>query len=887
MVHTPGVTYTEQDESRSVRMGRWLASIIVCTRRRAAIVVVACVCLGIAGFWLGKGIHLDTDLKALLPKTAPSVVALDQVRARKGSTDLFTVAVESSDDAANARMTTVVAEALTSWPEVEEVFVDKDFTPLRDHALYYLELADLQQLREVLRAERQRAVAKQLELGIGDGEAELSQVIVGDDWDAEPNDVPVPSLGGDVARETGSSPDNPPEPRQQLRPWLREQRSKLSVDGRLSKEDIDLIWPHEDSHGELQWTARVGKTFRAPNGRVHAVQAHLVKPATDIAFATAMSHKMQELLASVEPSNFASDMRVAVVGSYEVSRDVSTILADLNRATYVAATSVLLLLVVGFYSARGVLLVVVPLAVAVLLTLAFANAVFHELNSLTAFLFAVLFGMGVDFSVHLIAVRERQGATADWNDVLVSHVRPLWGAMITTVASLWILSFAQFKSFREFGIISGVGVLLCFVFALVMVPTLDTVLGPWSRWRPALRWPPTRFSSVSSHAGSFARLSRFMRVVRIASMMAVGGVAVAGVPDVEFEHDLRRLRAPESEARMKYGSALGKKRTATPVVLIADSKEDLDEAIARLTSEKTTILHSEGDRAPRPWVKDVVSTSTLLPLDQTAKAALLVEIAADAEAFLAELPDLPKSSTAHQYASHLGFLQHLAKQDPLRADELPEWALSPFTENNGHVDRIGHVFLDIDEWNVLQVVETFDRITEILSGTGVLAASSTFVFADLAKALEADTWRVPPFALATIFVLIAFDLRRARPTLTCFGTLALGLAGTLGAMGLWSLRINFYNLVVLPAVIGLGIDASLHLWHTRMKPHAGATQKGALLAAVTTVAGFSGLLAAEHPGLRSIGELGILATFTCVLTAFLVLAGHSGGRVGSVGSTPK
>ena len=78
-------------------------------------------------------------------------------------------------------------------------------------------------------------------------------------------------------------------------------------------------------------------------------------------------------------------------------------------------------------------------------------------------------------------------------------------------------------------------------------------------------------------------------------------------------------------------------------------------------------------------------------------------------------------------------------------------------------------------------------------------------------------------------------------------------------MGLWPLRLNFFNLVVMPAVVGLGIDASIHLWHARTSTNLAATSKAAVLAALTTVAGFSGLLAAAHLGLRSIGEVGILA----------------------------
>jgi predicted RND superfamily exporter protein len=44
-----------------------------------------------------------------------------------------------------------------------------------------------------------------------------------------------------------------------------------------------------------------------------------------------------------------------------------------------------------------------------------------------------------------------------------------------------------------------------------------------------------------------------------------------------------------------------------------------------------------------------------------------------------------------------------------------------------------------------------------------------------------------------------------------------------------------------------------------------------VLAALTTVAGFSGLLAADHPGMRSIGEVGVLSIAVCFAVAVLAL----------------
>jgi uncharacterized protein len=181
------------------------------------------------------------------------------------------------------------------------------------------------------------------------------------------------------------------------------------------------------------------------------------------------------------------------------------------------------------------------------------------------------------------------------------------------------------------------------------------------------------------------------------------------------------------------------------------------------------------------------------------------------------------------------------------------------------------VCLDIAGWSIDELVAVRQRLDALFAGIDVHAADSRLVFADLMELVERDAKRLPGLSLLVILAFIALDLRRLGPTLRCFITLALGLALVLAIMGLWPMRLNFFNVVVMPAVIGLGIDASIHLWHARERASIGATGKASLLAALTTVAGFSGLLAAEHAGLRSIGEVGVAAIIACVGVAFLAL----------------
>ena len=838
---------------------RWVA--ILARNRRRALVTLAWVAVSVvAALWVGRTIRLDTNLEALLSRTAPAVQALDRLRARQGAADYLYVAVKSKDPEANARMTAAIADEVREWPETIEVVVDRDFTTLRNHALYFLSVDELQRLRDRLQREHQRHVAKRLRPGLTDNsDIDLDQVLVGDDWDADladAADAPAPS-----------SVDTEAAPAPAIDELLREYREKLENDKRIPADLIDVIWPRETPEGTIEWEERVAEPFESPSREVRLVQARLSHPATDLAFAREVGQRVDRIVERLDPDRFAPGMLVKIGGPYMASREADKIVRDLGRATALSASLVALVLIVGFRSIRGLVVVLIPVAVSCAYTLAIAKLILGELNVLTAFLFAVLMGIGVDFAVHMHAMRVEQGPRPDWAAILRSHGRPLFASMVTTLGSFAVLLLADFKGFREFGLIAGIGVAVSLGVAALVVPAMDVAFGP-------LRGGPAGRPRLPKLAGYVGRHATWFRAALVLSVVVVAGL---GAGDVSFETDMRELRAPETESEkgIAYSSALGS-RSGTPVVVVAEEADQLDEAVRRLRASASRPLESAESK--EPWLSDVHSLSLYLPRNQEEKHRVLEDIAGRAKAMLDEAEARPDDDPLARHRTHLRALHQLGSAPPLARDELPHWARAPFLEHEGRDDRLALVYTRLQAWDLGQVVEAANRFRELTGDLDVQGASSRFVLADVAVKVEKDALRLPPFALAVILLFIVLDLRRPIPALICFSSLALGLALTFGLMGIWEIRINFYNLVVMPAVVGLGIDASIHLWHARSLGSVRATARAAMISALTTAGGFAGLLIASHRGLQSIGKLGVLATLCCVVVAVLLLSADRWGQ---------
>ncbi|HVI01417.1 MAG TPA: MMPL family transporter [Enhygromyxa sp.] len=493
---------------------------ITLSKRNSALVVSVALLLGVLALLYGKTIRVDTDLRALLPESAPSVAALDELEARSGGSERFIVAIEASTPEDADAMAKGIAEEIASWPEAQQLSIVRDYTPIRDHALYFIELDQLQKLRDELDGQRKRAVARAMGPGLlDDGEVDIEAVSADTDWD----DPGFDELDwGAPPEQPEGQPDPQPEPKAEppkaepedefdLDRFLDEQRQRLVEESGLDEAEISIIWPNENKNGEIEWQEKVGQAYANPDGTVRTIQATLSRPATDVEFAQDVVGRVERRAEHLRETRVASDTRAEVVAAYDVSAEVDTIRRDAARATWISVAAVLAVLVIGFRSLRAIALVAVPMSVSMAITLAVAKLAFGELNALTTFLFAVLFGMGVDFSVHLYALREPQGRTADWSKVVVDHFRPLASTMLTTSGALAVLAVAEFKAFREFGIISSIGVAVCLIAAFILVPATDTLLGPLRRGRVALGRTSPRRSGPSSVSVAGTRMNAAIR----------------------------------------------------------------------------------------------------------------------------------------------------------------------------------------------------------------------------------------------------------------------------------------------------------------------------------------------------------------------------------------
>jgi hypothetical protein len=88
---------------------------------------------------------------------------------------------------------------------------------------------------------------------------------------------------------------------------------------------------------------------------------------------------------------------------------------------------------------------------------------------------------------------------------------------------------------------------------------------------------------------------------------------------------------------------------------------------------------------------------------------------------------------------------------------------------------------------------------------------------------------------------------------------------------------NYANVIVLPLLIGLGVDSGIHLVlrNEHMKHgedvYGTSTPRAVVFSALTTIASFGSLMLSPHRGTASMGELLSIAILFSLLCALIVL----------------
>jgi hypothetical protein len=168
-------------------------------------------------------------------------------------------------------------------------------------------------------------------------------------------------------------------------------------------------------------------------------------------------------------------------------------------------------------------------------------------------------------------------------------------------------------------------------------------------------------------------------------------------------------------------------------------------------------------------------------------------------------------------------------------------------------------------------VDTVRTVTpEVAGSASEILESGRAVVSALSQAM------LTAFAAITLFLLILW--RRVDDTALVLIPLLLASALTVAAAVLLGIPFNFADVIVLPLLLGIGVDSGIHLVN-RARVEGGraaqilhsSTARAVAYSAITTIASFGTLGFASHMGLATLGRLLTLGVGFTVVCNLIVL----------------
>ncbi|MEM7167135.1 MAG: MMPL family transporter [Planctomycetota bacterium] len=575
--------------------------------------------------------------------------------------------------------------------------------------------------------------------------------------------------------------------------------------------------------------------------------------------------KTHELLDDIEER--LSDVDHQLVGAHVIARATEAQLRQDLIWSMTGACILISLFLVGSTRRRlDPVILMVPCGVVLVWALGLGGLLFGPLTPLATGAAAVLAGLNVDFGIHFVGrfreERRRRDVRAALIETSARAGVPLAISMATTVVAFSSLGLSNFHGLWTFGALLALGVLLSFVSALSVIPLL--LFGTMGSGAAAVA-QPRQTSSVIRAAQSMLGSRSAIPILVVMLLVAGAGWTAALRGDLSFDADTQRLR-----------------RSDDPMIAAArEIEEQLQLApfpIAVLIPATTPLAACQ---AGFQELEQQGAIASSLGIHRAMPTPAGVQRAADFRGSVGDwVPDVLASLNnrgfvAAAFRDTLEELATLLQRDPLPLDpEMRTWQGTDYW--------LFHVLATHTPWTpeARRILES--AIADAIPGTKTV---TTMGLADeLTEILTSDLVRCGLFAAIGV-LLIVFVLVRGK-------VLALiALTPTLAAVGLvfgylvWTgAPIHLGNVVVLPFLIGLGIDDGVHMVvRYREELRHGSAQDVAILAvlassgtavwrtSVTTFLGFGSLVFAGSPALQSLGALMALGIATCFVTSIVII----------------
>ncbi len=735
------------------------------------------------------------------------------------------------------------------------------------------------------------------QLGQVAGFLERSAPILQGDWDS----LSIGKMVGQIATGIEMTATSPTASSAEMLGELEKATRMLSA----ALEPAEKYqWPWDSVLGSVTPLAALGsRPLVTEDGKLGFVMLKLAAAdATSFDPHTKGLDALRQIVAGVQAQH--RDVQIGLTGLPVIENDeMRASQTSMSQASLLSFVGVAFVFLAGFGGWRHPLIGNVALMAGMAWAFGFATLAIGHLNILSSAFGAILIGQGIDFGVYYLAgYLQQRGQARSTAAALVATAGSVGPGIatgaISTAIAFFAAGFTEFTGVAELGMIAGGGILLCFVAATVLLPALIQLFDG----RRSVRAMPTQLELGKYLGGLHAR-----PVFTLLALVAVSATAAVGLRHLWYDHNLMNLQ-PAGLESVRLGKAMTERtgQNAYFAISMANNREEAlarKEAFSRLPSvarvEEIASAVPNADPRRQPMIEQIRGRLSRLPSaapqisvatadelgTQVAKLASMLpnreetrEISrrlASVRESIGKLSPAEVSARVGQYQQRLAgdvlerlqVLQSVSDPLPPQLSDLPDGLRARFVGQTGK--HLLKIYGKADIWDM---AATQQFIREV-RGVDADATGNPMQIYEASRQMRLSYEQAAVFATVIVCYVVYLDFNSIRYTLLALLPLALGMLQMFGIMGLVNIPLNSANMIVLPLILGIGVDNGVHVVHDfraqrgRKYRISDSTANAVFINTLGNMVGFGSLMIASHQGLQSLGRVLTLGMACCLFSA--------------------
>ncbi|MFC1887232.1 RND family transporter [Candidatus Cloacimonadota bacterium] len=583
-----------------------------------------------------------------------------------------------------------------------------------------------------------------------------------------------------------------------------------------------------------------------------------------------------------------------VTGLHAIQRDeLVTTERDMSRSSLISLLLIILIFILGFRLIRYSVMAVIPLILGIIWALALTYILIGYLNLMTMMLGAILIGLGIDYSIHVISLfneRRISGGTVD-EAIIFTFEKAIPGVIsgsITTALGFFVFSFSSFKGFSEFGIVLGIGIFCTLIASIFVLPSLLKIFGK-------------KRLKQREHNGFMLKFESFIinkRWLVVALILLALAWSFYKMNSVRFETDMMKIE-PKGLASIELNKKLIDKFefTSDTSILVSESieetrmlKEEFDD-LSTVGSIDTIVdylptMEEQQERAEYgALVKSKLKSEPSFDLyldelseelfrlennlielsdlayvgaekkivtycDTIVNSGIIADLAEDIYAYESNIVSVQKQLIS-RYQEHIAAANI---EETITLENLPDNIKENYLGKDGKI--MTTIYPESDVWQ-----EKFQNLhVSQLSPYIKNLSGNLLVMLKVISISGSEGKKVLVWTVILIFIVLLIDLRNFKYATLAMLPMIASFVLLLGIMGTFDIKFTMMSVIALPMIIGIGVDDGIHLIHRykiekQLLPTVRSTGRAITMTTLTTIAAFGTLMVSEYRGFIGYGLL--------------------------------